>query len=536
MPLMVLGIIFGLSSAAQAQGGPYTCAITATPASRATATGHTETSGDLLVTCTAPAGAAAASAAVLNVDYGVSITNSTAHPPGRPITITTTGILAGSTIGAINTTNGTLPVNVPAQGACVGGCSGTASIQGVLLSLAGTGKSSVVATLSIATPGAGFLTNGAADSATTISTVLAGIKDPVISPIPGIAVMAANGTSFDTTFGIDITENYVDMFRESKQFNCAPATAGIVAPICGSVYAGFPQTDGADTQIRLQFVNIQPGVVLGACGAVATKADGTASTLAPVVSSVTVDQFVPNITINFGGPADLAQIETVTFTCGTISTVGATFPLTGGNITVQATLAPTGAALGNLGAVNTSLTTGQVPRYAQTLQPATALTVVSIVPATTNLLVPFAVAGPGFDTGIAISNTTADPFGATTGGATPGNGTITYTFFPNGGTSFSFTTGAAGTPTGNGGLTSGVLNAGNTYSVLVSELLKAAGKGPAFSGYLFVTTNFTNAHGVAFAVSNFDGKFTSYTPVLVLPPPAGFSRGAPIGGAEQLDQ
>jgi len=535
MPLFVMGIILGLSSVASAQ---YTCAITATPTSRATATGHTETTGDITVTCTAPAGAAAASTAVYNIDYGVSVTNGTAFPLGRPITLATTGILAvGSSIGTINTTGGTVPINVPAQPACVGGCVGTATLSGALVSLAGTGKTSLVSTLSLATPGAGYQVNGAADSTTVVSTVLPGIKDPTISATGGgTAVLAANGTSFDTTFGIDITETYVDMYREAAQFNCTPATSGITTPVCGTVFAGNPQNNGADTQIRLQFNNVQPGVVLSGCGATATKADGTASTLMPVVSSTTVDQFVPTITINFNGPADLSQIETVTFSCTGISTVGATFPLTGGAITVQATLAPTGAALGALGALLTNSTTGQVPRYAQTLQPATALTVVSIVPATTNLLVPFAVAGGGFDTGIAISNTTADPFGVAGGGATPSNGTITYTFFPNGGSSFSFTTGAAGTPTGNGGLTSGSLNAGNTYSVLLSELLKAAGKGPAFSGYVFIVSNFTNAHGVSFATSNFDGKFTSFSPMLVLPPPAGFSRNNPAGGAEQLDQ
>src|SRR5206468_3034813 len=167
----------------------------------------------------------------------------------------------------------------------------------------------------------------------------------------------------------------------------------------------------------------------------------------------------------------------------------------GGTIGVQVTLAPTGAALGTLGALLSDAVTGQVPRYASTLQPATALTVVTIVPATTNLLIPFVVSGGGFDTGIAISNTTADPFGATTGGATAANGSIVYNFFPNGGTPFSFTTGAAGTPAGNGGLTSGVLNAGNTYAVLLTQLLTAAGKSTSFAGYIFITTNFTNAHG-----------------------------------------
>src|SRR4029078_4628761 len=93
MPLFVMGIILGLSSVAQAQ---YTCSVTATPAARATATGHTETTGDVTITCTAPSGTAATSQAVLQLDYGVSITNSIAHPPGRPISLVNqTGVLTG---------------------------------------------------------------------------------------------------------------------------------------------------------------------------------------------------------------------------------------------------------------------------------------------------------------------------------------------------------------------------------------------------------------------------------------------------------
>jgi len=396
-------------------------------------------------------------------------------------------------------------------------------VTGVLNSLAGTGKTSTLTTLTNATPGNGYLINGAADSSTMISTVLAGIKDPTINSVAGgTAVLAANGVSSDSTFAIDITENYVDMFRRETQFN-----GGFVNP------TGAP---GADTQLKLQFNNIPTGTFnINTCSATATKADTTASTLAPSLSATNVDSNIPFITINFDGDGDLSQVETVTFKCTGI-TPGNAVLTAGGAITVQVTLAPTGAALGALGALLSDATTGQVPRFASNLQPATGLTVVSIVPATTNLLASFAIAGGGFDTGIAISNTTADPFGTTTGGATPANGAITYTFFPNGGASFSFTTGAAGTPTGNGGLTSGVLNAGNTYSVLLSELLRAAGKGPAFNGYVFVTTNFTNAHGVAFAVSNFDGKFTSYVPLLVLPSPPAVGRTGGASGAEQLAQ
>jgi len=410
----------------------------------------------------------------------------------------------------------------------------TLGLQGVLVSLAGTGKSSVSSTISVATPGNGVFVNGAADTSTEITTVLNGIKDPTIDATAGTATVTAFGTTFHPGFGIDIVENYVDFFRGADQFNCAgPSQPGISAPPCspGAFIGVNPRAPGSATNVRIQFNNIPAGVVISGCSVTVTKADGSASALAPALSSTSVDITNPTITIAMLGAGDPSQIETAVFSCTTITVAAGSIPLTGGSITAQVTLAPTGGS-----GFSTSATAGQVPRYASSLQPTAALTVVTVVPSTTNLLVPFAVAGGGFDTGIVVSNTTADPFGVTTGGAIPQNGTITYTFFPNGGSSFSFTTGAAGTPTGNGGLTSGSLNSGNTYSVLLSELLKAAGKGPAFSGYIFITSNFTNGHGVAFAVSNFDGKFTSYTPMLVLPPPAGLARTAPAGGAEQLDQ
>jgi hypothetical protein len=147
------------------------------------------------------------------------------------------------------------------------------------------------------------------------------------------------------------------------------------------------------------------------------------------------------------------------------------------------------------------------------------LTVVNIIPATTTFLIPFVVTTSTFDTGLAISNTTADPFGTAGGGARAQSGTITFSFFPVTGSSFSYTTSAT-SPAGNGGLSSGVLASGKTWTVLASELLTAAGYATpkAFSGYVIAVANFTNGHGNAF-VSDFKG-FTSMTDVLVMSPPA----------------
>ena len=226
-----------------------------------------------------------------------------------------------------------------------------------------------------------------------------------------------------------------------------------------------------------------------------------------MLNSPTVTQGSPILTVAFTAATNLTQVDVLWVACTTITASGVTtLPTT--PVTVNVTMSPTGAALSSTGTVLTGVTTGQIPRYNATLVPATGgLTVVNFPAAASSLLIPFATAGGGFNTGIAISNTTTDPQGL----ATPQNGTITFTFFPNGGTSKSYTTSA--TSPGSG-LTAGVLNSGNTYSVLLTELLTAANAGSSFTGYIFVQTNFTNAHGASF-VTNFAG-FTSSSPVLVV--------------------
>jgi len=149
---------------------------------------------------------------------------------------------------------------------------------------------------------------------------------------------------------------------------------------------------------------------------------------------------------------------------------------TPGTISVTATLYPFGDGIDSAG----------VPRQDQGYPTvvegdAGPTTIVNIVPANTVMLMPYAlVIPPIFDTGIAIANTTKDPFGNSSGGATPGNGTITVDLFPTtstggAGTPFSLTTSTTVKP--GGGLSSdGTLAAGATWTVLLSQLLTAAAR------------------------------------------------------------
>ena len=76
-------------------------------------------------------------------------------------------------------------------------------------------------------------------------------------------------------------------------------------------------------------------------------------------------------------------------------------------------------------------TTGGYPRFGT--DPKGPVTVGSVVSANTTLLIPYAVRIPSinFETGIALANTTKDPWAVGVGGATETAGTVTLTLYPS---------------------------------------------------------------------------------------------------------
>jgi hypothetical protein len=92
---------------------------------------------------------------------------------------------------------------------------------------------------------------------------------------------------------------------------------------------------------------------------------------------------------------------------------------------------------------------------------------------------------------------------------------MTFYFYPQQGSPFDYTT--ADDSPGAGLDAGGKLAAGGTYTVLLSELIAAAGSRDFFTGYIIVITNFTNAHGQYF-VSDFQ-FFTNGALMLVLDNP-----------------
>jgi len=145
-----------------------------------------------------------------------------------------------------------------------------------------------------------------------------------------------------------------------------------------------------------------------------------------------------------------------------------------GSATVAGSFAP-------LSTVTTASTSAPIPRFADT---SSARTIFTINPCTTNLLFVFLTNQAGFDSGIAISNTSVDPFGTT-----PQSGPCKLNYYGE-------TTGGGAAPAAQ---TSATVPAGKQ---LVAVLSTGGNLGiaatPGFQGYMIAQCQFQYAHGFAF--------------------------------------
>ncbi|HEY2383229.1 MAG TPA: hypothetical protein VGK48_18800 [Terriglobia bacterium] len=536
LPVFVALLFLGVASTAFAQ---VSCNVASTPVSRDSNTGLTEPAGDITFQCTETGAAASTAGATITVSYGVPITNDTTTVPLAPAYNATKliSVVDPNVAGCLNPTSvtvsnasGSVVIQLPAVGTGVAGSTCNYTLTGVLIGLAGSGATSVVATVSVS-PGNNLLITAGQNTPTVVTSVLAPIVTAGVVLKTGPAIIPTTGASaaFTQTFTINTTENYIDMFRDKLNaagggFNSGAASNGV--------------------QLLYTFTGIPTGASLGSAGTPCTASMTNGSTVS--ITSTAITSIAPTTTVEVSGitAASLTAIDTITLSCTLFSNGTATLPLTPGSITATVTLGPVGTAFSAAGAVlNNPATTGQVPRYTgPTFGP---FTVVNIIPLTTHMLFPYVTIGNGFDTGFVVANTTADPYGAKTGGAPALGGPVTIAFYPNnGGAAFCASTGtgaaavagitSCSTVTAGTGLTSGAVASGSSWVVLGSQILAGITGAPAtFSGYAFAIANFPFAHPTGFvADATFSGKFASGGPALVLTNPAVSGRsGIPTANA-----
>lgn len=437
---------------------------------------------------------------------------------GGQITIGLGTTAAGSnTCTGMGCTNPTTGITFPTAS------SSSFDIDGVLVSTNGrtTGVSVTLSSSGGISVGTGSLE--------VITAVLPVLVDPVVATgslptavtsLPnagptviagGPAVLNSAGGVVKSNFTMRIQENYADAFREASQYNRPNGPLGVTDGV-------FPNSPASDTQLSIILSNIPNGFTIANCSAVMTDTAGTATAGSPTISATNITAASPILTVNFNALLDLTAVDVLWVVCTNVAAGTAVTPLPSTPITAQVTMSPTGLAV-SAGPGNpalTGLTTGQIPRYQQALVPSTPVTLVLFPPSNTVLLLTFGFVGPGYNTGIAVANTTLDPFTPAGGGAVPSEGTVSFLLVKNDGTSRTYTT-TTGSP-GSGLTGAGIVKSGSTYVVNLSEILTAANYGTSFTGYVFVTANFTFAHGAATIYTTSTGAAALSSPVLVLVP------------------
>jgi len=178
-----------------------------------------------------------------------------------------------------------------------------------------------------------------------------------------------------------------------------------------------------------------------------------------------------------------------------------------GNATVSVSFAPTGATTAPNFVVGSSTSTISKNTSSWSV-------------CSTTLLFPFVTNQLGFDTGLAISNTSTDSLGLTSKGAvtssaSPQSGTCTLNFYGSSAPA-AFTTPA-------------VVATGTSWTSAASVVA------PGFQGYTIAVCNFQFAHGFAFVTYNLtqnNGAAMGYLAEVIADRPTG---GATPGTAEQLE-
>jgi hypothetical protein len=288
--------------------------------------------------------------------------------------------------------------------------------------------------------------------------------------------------------------------RLFMSFSNVPTGAGIFVP--PTIYLYRQNTPGSLVPTPTAFV---AGISTGVAVLVATDAAGdTAFSAVPGTALVAVSNNLAVYEVLFDDPLSLEQVD-IPVVVAYVSNLSANppvgFPVTGTVSQVTGGFAPfyTSASA----ALPASTSSFPIPRFLPGNAP---LNVFEIVKCACDLLFPFVASTGGFDTGIAIANTSLDP-GATFGfGATPQQGAVQFFYFGVGNA-------GAAPPASQ---TSGIVPAGQVLTYVLSSGGGAIGTGAngldnraaGFEGYIITQAGFQYCHAFAF-ISALGGGPTS---------------------------
>jgi hypothetical protein len=286
------------------------------------------------------------------------------------------------------------------------------------------------------------------------------------------AFKAAGSAATNNTLGSEFTNNTETGFGVTLGTTSNTATTATMIQIAfnniasgATIYVPTTVTDINGTNGTLTLVTSPSNTAAVTASTSTSAVAGTAALTAANGSATAYYLFAPgagttnNNTQTY--PASNAAADSFSipvYSNSSANTVAATSTA----LTASVSLAPIGST--------------QIPNFV--VGPSTStLTLNTFAACTTSLLFPFVTNQLGFDTGIAIANTSTDPFGSK--GATAQAGTCTLNFY------------GSGAPSPNNVATANIPT-GTVYTGVLSGL--AAG----FQGYIIAQCNFQYAHGFAF--------------------------------------
>ena len=492
---------------------------------RAREHGYTEAAGGITLRVESHDETIADLEGVLTIDYGIPVTNH--GTTTNAIVVTGGGCFGDTNIGDAviegNTVSITLGTNVNNMNC---GANDNLDVSGVLLAIADAPGLTGGVEASIAVSGDFRLQSGGS-RVTVLNAIVDELVDAGVSTGPREAnkVTLVRHTGMNEagtvgTFKLHIDENAVDSFEGVElnlDFTGIPAGAEIMMDawvynkLDGDGDPNMPNTD-ARTMYVAADASVEPNIdvadPMGNSEVSMFPATVSSETSKSVVSmrllnddgndflfdnDADADNNVDldddgnlDLHVYVGGMTDPAKIDRVTIVGRFIvdsdgsrgPKPGVALPLVDLDVQVTVDVGPTGV-LKPAGSRAPA-----IPRFFP--DPSHSVTVIDVESSTTTLSLPYALATQGFDTGIAISNMNT---------VTEQAGAITFMLYQNGDEPIEYTTDA---DSPGRGLTSGVLAAGTTYAVLLTEILNAAGVEGGFSGYAMITTDFTEADGIAY--------------------------------------
>jgi hypothetical protein len=305
----------------------------------------------------------------------------------------------------------------------------------------------------------------------------------------GIATGANNGGMFfSNQTGINTAGVATQGTRLFMSFANVPTGASIYVP--PTVYL-YRQNSAAPPVPTVLTTGVSTGVAV----LVSTDAAGdTAFSAVPGTNLVAVSNNLATYEVLFDDPLSLEQVDipvVVAYLSQLSSNPPVGLPVTGTVSQVTGGFAPfyTSAAA----ALPASTSSFPIPRFLPGNAP---LNLFEVVKCACDLLFPFVASTGGFDTGIAIANTSLDP-GATYGfGATPQQGAVQFFYFGVGNN-------GAAPPASQ---TSGIVPAGQVLTYVLSSGGGAIGTGSSgldnraagFEGYIIAQAGFQYCHAFAF--------------------------------------